>query len=136
MFKKILGLALVANMLTVALPALAANGSTACVGSAVSIREAAIDSAMTGFNQSVTTAYSARAVALQTAYGKNLGNGTLRTDIKVTWVAFTLAMQNARTAWRTARNSAWSGFRTAVKACKITTVPTDSGHSGSEVSGS
>ncbi len=135
MIKKVLAISFAVSMLSFALPALAANGSTACVGTAVSTREAAIGTAVTAFNQSVSSAYSTRAAALATAYGKNLGNGTLRTDIKAAWTAFTTSMTSARTAWRTSRNTAWSNFRTAVKACKATSVPTDSGNSGLEASG-
>jgi hypothetical protein len=106
-----------------------------CVGAAVNTRESAIGSAVSTHNSAVQAAYSARATALASAYSTGGTASQVRAAVKAAWSAFTKAVRTANTAWKTSRNSAWSTYRTAVKACKAPGNITDSGNSGSEMSG-
>jgi len=137
MIKKILtisGMFLALSL--VATPALAAATSAqiACVGVAVATREAAIDAAVTTHTQAVGAAYSTRAIELAGAYSNTTAK-TLQAGVKVAWADFSKSVKSAATAWRTNRNTAWSTFRTAVKACKAPSTVSDSTNSSSEVSG-
>ena len=142
MIKKISAIVLAVGSLALAFPALAATTSStanatkvACVGSAVGVRESALVSAIGMFTQAENAAYSARATALQSAYGQTAGNGAIKTAIKGAWSAFTTSMKSARSSWQSSRKSAWSAFSTAVKACKASGIPNDSANSSSEASG-
>lgn len=157
MNKKIAALFSTAIALSMAMPAFAAEGmlktnsmrmastsptrvdqtqAIACVGAAVSTREAALGSALTTQSQSMQAAYSARASALAAAYKKTTTK-EVKADVKAAWSAFTKAKREASSAWVKSKNTAWTNFRTAVKACKssVANSVSDSGNSSSEAQG-
>lgn len=120
----ILGLAAV-----VAIPAFAETGGAststrsssqinlACVQTAVGAREQAISAAFATFSTAESAALSARAAALQTAWGITESK-VRRSAIKAAWSTFKTANKNAFKALRTSRKSAWATFKTASKACR------------------
>ncbi len=105
-----------------------------CVGAAVATREASIDSAMTAFTGSSNSAYSARATALAQSYTLTTAVA-VRASVKDAWTIFTSSMKTARKSWQTARNSAWTQYRTSAVACKAPTGVGDGVHASSEASG-
>lgn len=106
----------------------------ACVGAAVSAREAALDTAIAAHGTTINAAYTARATALSAAYGKTTA-GEVRAAVKAAWNAFSSAIRSAQKAWKTARNTAWATFRTSVKACKVPGSISDGEKVGLEASG-
>lgn len=149
--RKILIATSVIMALTAALPALAADGpgagmmgarstsavsatTIACVGTAVSARETALDAAIATHESAVQAAYTARASALSAAYQQTTATA-VRAAVKAAWSAFSTAMKNAASAWRTSRGTAWTTFRAAAKSCKAPSTISDSSMSGSEASG-
>lgn len=139
MIKKIFTIILAVAGLALALPALAATTPSvtqvACVGSAVSVRESALDGGIAAFTQAENSAYTARASALQVAYSLTPGGNAIKNAIKAAWTTFTSSIKTARKTWQITRNSAWSTFRASVKACKAPAVATDTANSSSEASG-
>lgn len=129
---------------SLALPALAQTTSTgatattatkiACVSTAVATREAAIDTAVTAHADAVNTAYKTRAIELAGAYSNTTAK-TVQAGVKVAWADFSKSVKSAATKWKSARNSAWSSFRTSAKACKAPAGVSDSANSSAEVSG-
>lgn len=105
-----------------------------CVGAAVATRESTLGTAIAAHGQSVQAAYTARAAALAQAYA-NTSNDKVRIGVKVAWSNFSNSLKSSAKTWRTSQNSAWTLFRTAVKACKAPVTVTDSMNAGSEVSG-
>ncbi len=124
------------SLMTVPMLAQASVTSTeiACVKTAIATREAAIDAAVGVHASAVQAAYATRATELSGAYSNTTAK-TLQVGIKTAWADFNKTVKAAATVWKTSRNSAWSAFRTAAKACKATSSITDSTNSGSEVSG-
>lgn len=110
------------------------QASIACVGTAVGVREQAIDAAMTAHTASVNAAYSARATALASAYSLTT-TASVRAAVKTAWSDFRTSMKSAKTAWQSARTSAWATFRTSAKACKAPASVSDAGNASSEASG-
>lgn len=139
MIKKILAFSISLGYLAMAMPALAATATTqaqiSCVGSAVSVREGSLSSAIASHGQAVVAAYSARTSALQQAYSSGASNTSIKAAVKTAWANFNSAVLAARKTWQTSRTAAWATFRTAVKACKAPAVTTDSEKSNSEASG-
>ena len=125
---------------SVALPVFALTAASSpsvavtCVSNAVNARENAIDTSITTHSQAITSAYAIRATALQQAYAAST-TVQIKSSIKTTWLTFNNSVRIANTAWRTARNSAWSTFRTLVKACKAPVSINDSADSAFEVAG-
>lgn len=105
---------------------------TACVGAAVNTREKALSTAAATFGQSLTSMYSARAVALQAAYSQSTPSA-VRTAVKAAWATFNTSAKTARTAWSSSRKSAWTAYRTAAVACKAPEGTGDGSNSVSEV---
>src|SRR3989344_218239 len=87
-----------------------------CVATAVAAREAALAAAATANAQALTSAYSDRGSALASAYAQT-GNDVIRKAVKNAWNKFNAALRLAHRGWKTAQQSAWTQFRTAVKAC-------------------
>lgn len=106
----------------------------ACVKIAVAARETAIGAAVATHTQAVQAAYSTRANELAGAYS-NTTVKTVRAGTKVAWADFTKSIKAASKTWKTNRNTAWSAFRAAVKACKAPSSISDSANSGFEVNG-
>jgi hypothetical protein len=149
MVKKIIAFSALAFTLAVAVPALAETNtavnttSTAsvpmsqvisCVGSAVATREAALGAGITTNASAASAAYTARASALASAYTATTSK-ELRMALNTAWSAFNTSMKSARKDWMKTRNGAWSAFRTAARACKATSLVTDSAHASAESSG-
>ncbi len=144
MFKKeiVSTIASAVIIMSVAMPAFAATTTStvstaskiACVGAAVQAREQAIDSAINTYTQAIDAAYAARAVALGQAYSKTVAND-VKTATKNAWTVFNSSMKSGRKAWQTARDKAWSSYRTSATACKAPSGVGDGANSGSEVSG-
>ena len=107
----------------------------ACVGAAVAAREAALGTAVKTHTEAVEAAYTTRAIELSGAYSNTTAK-TVQAGVKVSWADFNKSVRTAAATWKESRNSAWSAFRTAVKACKAGGDVTDASNSGSEVSGS
>lgn len=139
MNKKLLSAILSVGVFASALPAMAASApSTAqisCVSNAVNARESTLVGSISTYSQSLNSAYSTRAAALQQAYSQAPGQGVIKKAVKSAWSDFTVAMKSARTSWQSARKSAWATFGSAVKACKAPAVATDAAKAGSEASG-
>ncbi len=95
-----------------------------CVQSAVAVRESAIQKAFTAYSGSVSTALTARATALNTAWGMTVGTER-RAARKSAWEAYRTSVQSARTTMKTAKKSAWEAFKTASKACKVEVVESE-----------
>lgn len=106
-----------------------------CVAAAVAAREAVISAGAGTFGNSVANAYSARGAALANAYSQTGGNGVIRDAVKKAWEDFKASVRSARKSWQTARDAAWSQFRSAVKGCKAASDVVDSGNATSEPSG-
>ncbi len=135
----------IVGLLAVAAPSFAQTGaatSTAvttaskisCVGAAVHTREQSLDAAMTTFTNAESAAYSARAAALQTAYSQSTLTA-VKAGVKTAWSTFSASIKSARKAWQTARNNAWTTYRTAAVACKAPAGTGDGVNTGSDVSG-
>ncbi|MDP1689655.1 MAG: IPT/TIG domain-containing protein [bacterium] len=109
-------------------------GKITCVGIAINTREVALDSAMTTYGTAVNAAYAARKTALQTAYTltavKEVGAA-----VKTAWSTFNTSMRNAKRAWQTARNAAWTAYRGPAVACNAPAGTGDGINSGFEASG-
>ena len=104
-----------------------------CVKNAVAAREAALATAVTANSQALASAYSARATALASAYNQT-GNDVIRTAVKSAWANFRAAMRLAHKSWKSAQQTVWSQFKTAVKACGPgASAVVDSTHSSSDV---
>lgn len=97
-----------------------ASGRTevvACVASAVSVRESAMQSAFTSFSGSMTAAFSKRAADLSSAWA--LTDKTARTNaIKAVGSAFKESSAASKKTYNAARVAAWNQFSTSRKACK------------------
>ncbi len=106
----------------------------ACVASAVSVREAALGAAFSTHSASVQAAYATRANELAGAYSNTTAD-KVRPGVKVAWEDFNRSVKNAKSAWKTSRDAAWTAFRSAAKACKVPSGVSDSAHSDSEPSG-
>ena len=129
---------------SLALPALAQTTSAgattttatkiACVGTAVATREATIDAAVTAHTDAVNAAYKTRAIELAGAYSNTTAKA-VQAGAKVSWADFSKSVKSATTKWKSARDSAWSIFRTSAKACKAPVGVSDSTNSSVEVSG-
>ncbi len=109
--------------------------SVSCVAGAVSTREQALGGAMTTYTQAVTGAYAMRATALGQGYALTGGNGSIKSAVQSAWSVFGTSVKSARKGWQTSRMTAWSQFRSAVKACKVPSAVSDGGNSGLEASG-
>lgn len=96
----------------------------ACVQSDVAIREGAIQKAFMTFSGSISSALSARATALNTAWGMTVGTER-RAARKTAWEAYRTASNEARTAFKTSKKSAWDTFKTASKNCKVEVVESE-----------
>lgn len=99
-------------------PAVARRGSIdiACVAAAVAAREAALGTAASGNAEALTSAYSARASALASAYSQT-DNEAIKKSVKSSWANFGAALRLAQRGWKNAQKTAWTQFKTALKAC-------------------
>lgn len=88
----------------------------ACIAAAVAAREAALGTAASGNAQALTSAYSARASALASAYTQT-GNEAIKKAVKSSWANFGAALRLAQRSWKGAQKTAWTQFKTAIKAC-------------------
>jgi hypothetical protein len=59
----------------------------------------------------------------------------VKAAVKTAWTAFTTSMKSARKAWQTARNNAWTTYRTAAVKCKAPTGVGDGAYSSLEATG-
>lgn len=105
-----------------------------CVGAAVNTRETALDTAMTSYTGSINSAYAARAAALKQAYTQT-SLIAVKNAVKTAWSDFNKSVKSSRKTWVTAKNSAWSQYRTAAVACKAPAGTGDGANSGLEVVG-
>ena len=106
-----------------------------CVTSAISAREASLDSGVSTYTAAINDAYSVRASALASAYAQS-GTDAIRAAVQNAWKQFTTSSQGARRAWQKSRESAWSTFRNAIKTCGPSASSiSDSSNAGSEMSG-
>lgn len=104
----------------------------ACVRTAVAAREDALAAAVSAHAQAVQNAYATRANELSGAYS-NTNVKAVQAGVKVSWAGFNKSTKSATTKWKNARNTAWSTFKSAAKACKSPTGVSDSANSGSEL---
>ena len=94
-----------------------------CVQTAVDTREATLGDAFNAFSSAESAALTARKSALHDAWG--LSDATARrTARNKAWSDYRTANKAVFTALRTARKAAWSTLTTAEKACKMTNVET------------
>ncbi len=113
----------------------AVSGAISCVSVAVTARENALFVALGTHVQSVQNAYGVRGTSLAQAYTHVPDVGLVRSDIKAAWSTFRASIKSATKTWQGARNTAWSQFKTAARACKAPASVTDTSNSSSEVSG-
>ncbi len=125
MKKTILGLVSGMLVFAFALPALAANtfsaADLACVQTAVDARETTIGTAFNTYSTAMASALSARKAALHTAWGMT-DNTARRTARNAAWSTFKTASKAAHRALKASRHSAWATFRTASAACHVPAV--------------
>ena len=95
-----------------------ARGSfdVACIAAAVAAREAALGIAAGANAEALTSAYSARASALASAYSQT-GNEAIKKSVKSSWANFGAALRLAQRGWKNAQKTAWTQFKTVIKAC-------------------
>lgn len=105
--------------------------NAACVGAAVSVREAALGTGVGKFGDAIKSAYSARASSLATAYNKTTSS-EIRTAVKAAWTQFSTSSKTAGREWKATQKSAWSEFRTATKACRGSSEVSDEKNSSQE----
>ncbi len=148
MFKKTIAISATLLTLSIAIPVLAktdagtastttsalVTAKISCVGAAVSVRETSLITGIGAYTKATSDAYSARASALQGAYGQTT-LAAVKTAVKSVWSTFNSSMKTARKDWQTARNAAWAKYRTSVAACKAPTGTGDGTNSASETSG-
>lgn len=98
------------------------NVDATCMQGVIKTREAALAAGWSTLNTSITSALSARAVALDSAWAKT--DVTERNKaVKDAWSAWKKAHRDAFAKMRTARREAWDTFKkTARETCK-TNVP-------------
>ena len=106
----------------------------ACVKTAVATRETALAGAIATYNTAVSAAYATRANELAGAYS-NTTVKTVQAGVKVSWADFKKSIKSANKAWVASRNTAWSAFKTAAKACKSPAGVSDSANSVSDMKG-
>jgi|CXWL01.1.fsa_nt_gi hypothetical protein len=119
---------------TAATASVATTAKIACVGTAVNTREAALAAAMATFTSAQNAAYTARSVALKSAYALTTAK-EVRNAVKTAWSTFNTSQKVARKAWQTASKAAWMTYRKAAQSCKAPKEISDSENFGSEVSG-
>ena len=147
MIRKIIGVSLVVASFIIISPVLAqtTTGATgvvsssvgdkiACVKGAVATREVAITTAYTAYTGSVSAAYATRANELAGAYS-NTTVKAVHAGVKVAWADFNKTTKAANKTWNTSRNTIWTTFKTATKACKSPAGVSDSANSSSEIKG-
>jgi hypothetical protein len=146
--KKVIGFSLIALSLIIVIPVFAENAPSAtsavaatsvadkiaCVKGAVIAREGAISTAYATYTSAVSAAYSTRTNELTGAY-TNSNIKAVQAGVKVSWADFNKSVKSANKAWTTNRNTAWSTFKTAAKACKSPVGVSDSANSISEIKG-
>ncbi len=92
-----------------------------CVQTAIDTREGAIGDAFTAFASAEAAALSARKGALHDAWGLTT-SGARRTAREKAWSDYKTANKAAYSALRTAKKAAWSTFATASATCKAPVV--------------
>ena len=111
-----------------------ASDKITCVKTAVLAREASIISAYGTYTSAINAAYATRTNELTGAYSNSTAKA-VQAGVKVSWADFQRTTKAANKAWVTNRNTAWSIFKVATKACKSPAGVSDSAHSGFEVKG-
>ena len=90
-----------------------------CMQNAVEKRDTAIMAGVDAYSAAVKTALMTRKDALKAAWA--LTDKTQRNAaLKTAWTAFEGTWKKASAAMKTARNGAWTAFKTDSKACKQT----------------
>lgn len=98
------------------------NVDATCMQGVIKTREVSLQSAWNTVNESVTTALTARAAALDGAWAKT-DVAERNKAVKDAWSAWKKAHRDAFAKMRTARREAWDAFKkTARETCK-TSVP-------------
>jgi hypothetical protein len=126
--------ATVTNTLPTATTVTTTSQKIACVKTAIAVRENALAGAITTYNTAISAAYATRANELAGAYS-NTTVKKVQAGVKVSWADFKKSIKSANKAWVTNRNTAWSTFKTATKACKSPAGVSDSANSVSEMKG-
>lgn len=94
-----------------------ATFDVACVQNAIEKRDTAISIGVDVFATSVKSALTTRKDALKAAWAITKSQDR-RIARKAAWAAYNKSAKDAHTALKTARNSAWSTYKTDIKACK------------------
>ncbi len=103
-----------------------------CVRTAVAKRESALLSAWNTASSSQSTAYTTRALALDTAY-QITDKTARRTAIENAWKAWMTSSEDARKTRQTSHKSAWDTFKTDTKTCNVSSLETDAGGAQSDM---
>ena len=104
-----------------------------CVQVAVDAREGTIDQAFATYSGKMTTALTARKTALHNAWG--ITDATARKSARdAAWTAYKTAAKAAHTELKTTKQKAWSDFKTASKACHVPVVESQSVSTGDTIS--
>ena len=96
---------------------LAISEITLCLQSAVKTREDGIQAAFSAYNTAMLTALTTRASALNVAWG-NSDAKARKAASTTAWNAYGKSSRENNTVFRTAKNSGWRIYNTAVAACK------------------
>lgn len=103
-----------------------------CVRTAVAAREAAIGAATVTLGSDLSSAFTARAAALDTAYSHG-SQPAIKQSVKSAWTTFAAAQKVAKRNWKNARDQAWLTFKNAMKSCGAATASlSDQDHSSVE----
>lgn len=89
-----------------------------CVQIAVNKRETAVQSAWSAFSGVITSAFSARASALNAAWGQT-DRKARRDGIRDAWKTFDKTQKESRKTLRSAQKDAWKTFKTDRKSCGV-----------------
>ncbi|MEK7588959.1 MAG: hypothetical protein AAB438_04055 [Patescibacteria group bacterium] len=95
-----------------------------CIQTAVATREAAVIAAWTTFSSATSTALSARATALNTAWGMTDAKAR-RTARNTAWSTYKTDAKKAGYDLKMAKRTAWEAFKTASKGCKTPVVESE-----------
>lgn len=105
-----------------------------CIGNAVHVRDTTLGTAMATYTTAINSAYITRITALQQAYSLTT-LAAVRTARDAAWTTFKTAIKAAHTAWTTARNTAWATYRTVGTACGAPANTGDGSYSSAEPAG-
>lgn len=104
----------------------------ACVKTAIATREASLAGAVSTHNASISAAYATRANELAGAYS-NTTTKAVQNGVRTSWADFNKTLKAANKTWRTNRDTVWTTYKTALKACKAPSQVSDHTNASGEL---